>query len=187
MSAGKERRDPRRLRRSKRQLAGDASRSRAVGAVAGQVSQAAASFVLQVLAVRILGLAGFRVFALLYGLIILGSAIITGLVGNSHGARSFLAPHLLLDHPTAAASPRRSPLRGDRGHAAVAHPRFPRHSRTKRTARSRNSSGCTPRSSHGPHPPCMPRASGGTRGGSLGREIGRFVFAVPENQRSLSQ
>jgi O-antigen/teichoic acid export membrane protein len=54
-----------------------------VGAVAGQLSQAFGSFVLQVIAARALGAAGLGVFALLYGLILVTTAISSGLVGDS--------------------------------------------------------------------------------------------------------
>jgi O-antigen/teichoic acid export membrane protein len=53
------------------------------GAVSGQLSQALASFVLQALAARILGASGLGVFALLYGGIVLGTAVVSGFVGDS--------------------------------------------------------------------------------------------------------
>lgn len=58
-------------------------RGDAVAAVCAQLSQAAASFLLQVLAARELGAKGLGTFALLYGFIVLGTAISTGLVGDS--------------------------------------------------------------------------------------------------------
>jgi hypothetical protein len=56
---------------------------RIAGAVSAQLSQALASFALQVLAARELGARGLGTFALLYGSIVLGTAICTGLVGDS--------------------------------------------------------------------------------------------------------
>ncbi len=56
---------------------------RIAGAVCAQLSQASASFALQVLAARELGAKGLGTFALLYGSIVLGTAICTGLVGDS--------------------------------------------------------------------------------------------------------
>lgn len=55
----------------------------AVGALAGQVMQAGASFVLQVLAARELGPAGFGTFAFLFGGMVMATAVSTGLVGDS--------------------------------------------------------------------------------------------------------
>jgi O-antigen ligase/O-antigen/teichoic acid export membrane protein len=55
----------------------------AAGASAAQLAQALTSLVLQVAAARALGADGLGVFALLYGLIILATAITTGLVGDS--------------------------------------------------------------------------------------------------------
>jgi O-antigen/teichoic acid export membrane protein len=63
-------------------LRGGAS-GRVVGAVAGQLSQAFASFVLQVIAARTLGASGLGVFALLYGLLLVSTAVSSGLVGDS--------------------------------------------------------------------------------------------------------
>jgi O-antigen/teichoic acid export membrane protein len=54
-----------------------------LGAVAGQLSQALASFVLQVIAARALGASGLGVFALLYGFLLVASAVGNGLVGDS--------------------------------------------------------------------------------------------------------
>jgi O-antigen/teichoic acid export membrane protein len=61
-----------------RRLAG-----KAAGAVSGQLSQALGSFLLQALAARELGAAGLGMFALLYGAIVLGTAVSSGLIGDS--------------------------------------------------------------------------------------------------------
>ncbi|WP_197022240.1 hypothetical protein [Candidatus Blastococcus massiliensis] len=53
------------------------------GAVAGQVTQALAGLVLQVAAARFLGAAGLATFALGYGLVVLATAVCSGLVGDS--------------------------------------------------------------------------------------------------------
>jgi O-antigen/teichoic acid export membrane protein len=55
----------------------------ASGAVAGQVSQAMAGLVLQVAAARFLGAAGLATFALIYGLVVLVTAVASGMVGDS--------------------------------------------------------------------------------------------------------
>lgn len=55
----------------------------AVGALAGQGTLAAGSFVLQVVAARTLGPEDFGVFALLFGAIVMATAVSTGLVGDS--------------------------------------------------------------------------------------------------------
>jgi O-antigen/teichoic acid export membrane protein len=57
--------------------------TRAVGAVAAQLSQALASFALQFAAARTLGVVGLGKFAILYGGIVLGTAVCTGIVGDS--------------------------------------------------------------------------------------------------------
>src|SRR3954462_5201774 len=57
--------------------------ARVAGAVGAQLSQALASFALQVLAARLLGASGLGTFALLYGAIVIGTALCTGLVGDS--------------------------------------------------------------------------------------------------------
>lgn len=54
-----------------------------VGAMSGQVSQALASFGLQVVAARALGASGLGLFALLYGAIVLATALSSGLIGDS--------------------------------------------------------------------------------------------------------
>lgn len=59
------------------------SGKRAAGAVAGQLSQALASFALQLAVARVLGASGLGLFAVLYGAIVLGTAISTGMVGDS--------------------------------------------------------------------------------------------------------
>src|SRR3954471_24298786 len=58
-------------------------RRRATGAVAGQVSQAVAGLVLQVAAARFLGAAGLATFSLIYGAIVLVTAVSSGMVGDS--------------------------------------------------------------------------------------------------------
>ncbi|MCW2530179.1 MAG: conserved rane protein of unknown function [Pseudonocardiales bacterium] len=63
--------------------AGQSSGRRALGAIIGQFSQALASFVLQVAAAREMGAAGLAVFAVLYGAIVLATAVSAGLVGDS--------------------------------------------------------------------------------------------------------
>lgn len=57
-------------------------RSRAVGGIAAQGSQAMVSFVLQIVAVRALDLSGFGRFTVLYGFIVLATAIASGIVGD---------------------------------------------------------------------------------------------------------
>ena len=56
---------------------------RAVGGIGAQASQSGAAFVIQVLAARALGADGFATFALLYGAMIMATALSTGLVGDS--------------------------------------------------------------------------------------------------------
>jgi O-antigen/teichoic acid export membrane protein len=58
-------------------------RRAAAGAVLGQVTQAIAGLVLQAAAARYLGAAGFAAFALGYGLVVLATAVCSGLVGDS--------------------------------------------------------------------------------------------------------
>ena len=58
-------------------------RSRALGGVAAQGSQAAASFVLQILVLRLLGADGLGRFATLYAIIVLATAVSSGFVGDS--------------------------------------------------------------------------------------------------------
>ena len=55
----------------------------AVGAVGGQVTLAAGSFVLQLLVARSLGATGLGVFAMLFGCIVIATAVTSGLVGDS--------------------------------------------------------------------------------------------------------
>jgi O-antigen/teichoic acid export membrane protein len=57
--------------------------AKAAGAISGQVSQALASFVLQLIAARSLGASGLGMFAILYGAMVLGTAISSGLIGDS--------------------------------------------------------------------------------------------------------
>lgn len=54
-----------------------------VGAIAAQAAQSGGAFVLQVLASRTLGADGFATFALLYGAIVMATALTSGLVGDS--------------------------------------------------------------------------------------------------------
>ena len=62
---------------------GRLARRPASGAVTGQVTQALAGLVLQVAAARFLGAAGLATFALIYGLIVLVTAVTSGMVGDS--------------------------------------------------------------------------------------------------------
>lgn len=55
----------------------------ALGGIAAQCSQAGASFLLQILAVRLLGLEGLGVFATLYGIVIVATGVATGFIGDS--------------------------------------------------------------------------------------------------------
>ena len=55
----------------------------AVGAVAAQGAQALASFVLQVAVAKVLGISALGAFAILYGVVVLASATVTGFVGDS--------------------------------------------------------------------------------------------------------
>ncbi len=56
---------------------------RATAAVLGQGTQALAGLALQVVAARLLGAGGLAVFALGYGVLVLGTAVCSGLVGDS--------------------------------------------------------------------------------------------------------
>ena len=55
----------------------------AVGAVAAQAMQAFASFVLQIAVAHLLGIGGLGAFAILYGVVVLASGVVTGFVGDS--------------------------------------------------------------------------------------------------------
>lgn len=55
----------------------------AVAALGAQVSVAGGSFLIQVLAARELGAAGFGTFAILFGAVVMAAAVSTGLVGDS--------------------------------------------------------------------------------------------------------
>jgi O-antigen/teichoic acid export membrane protein len=55
----------------------------ALGAIGAQGMQALASFVLQVLVVKSLGLSGLGTFSILFGVIVLVTALLTGFVGDS--------------------------------------------------------------------------------------------------------
>ena len=59
------------------------SSRRAVGAMSGQISQALASFALQVAAAHTMGPAGLGLFAFLFGAIGAATAVSTGMVGDS--------------------------------------------------------------------------------------------------------
>lgn len=59
------------------------ARARALGAIGAQVSQTSNSFVLQLVAARELGSDVFGVFALLFGAIVMATAISSGLIGDS--------------------------------------------------------------------------------------------------------
>ena len=59
------------------------SRWSVAGAVAAQFSQALGSFLLQILAARLLGKEGLAVFAVLFGLVVVGTAVVSGFVGDS--------------------------------------------------------------------------------------------------------
>ncbi len=59
------------------------SRWSVVGAVSAQFSQALGSFLLQVMAARLLGKEGLAVFAVLFGLVVVGTAVVSGFVGDS--------------------------------------------------------------------------------------------------------
>jgi O-antigen/teichoic acid export membrane protein len=61
----------------------DLLRRRAVAAVVGQGTQAVAGLALQVAAARVLGAGGLAVFALVYGTLVLVTAVCSGLVGDS--------------------------------------------------------------------------------------------------------
>jgi O-antigen/teichoic acid export membrane protein len=56
---------------------------RVAGAVSAQFSQALGSFLLQILAARLLGKEGLAVFAVLFGLVVVGTAVVSGFVGDS--------------------------------------------------------------------------------------------------------
>jgi O-antigen/teichoic acid export membrane protein len=66
----------------------------ASGAVAGQVTQALAGLVLQVAAARFLGAAGLATFALVYGLVVLATAVASGMVGDSLTVLDRTAPRI---------------------------------------------------------------------------------------------
>src|SRR6478752_8997892 len=54
-----------------------------LGGISAQLSQALGSLVLQVVAARMLGADGLGAFAVLYGVIIMATAVCTGFVGDS--------------------------------------------------------------------------------------------------------
>src|SRR5688500_5453478 len=66
----------------------------ASGAVTGQVTQALAGLVLQVAAARFLGAAGLATFALIYGLVVLVTAVASGMVGDSLTVLDRAAPRV---------------------------------------------------------------------------------------------
>lgn len=55
----------------------------AAAAIASQGTQAGASFILQILVLRLLGIDDYGRFAVLYGVIVLAMAVVSGLVGDS--------------------------------------------------------------------------------------------------------
>ncbi len=57
--------------------------SRALGALLAQGAQAGVSFVLQVLVARLLGIEELGRFAILYGVIVIATGIVSGVVGDS--------------------------------------------------------------------------------------------------------
>lgn len=67
----------------KRVLRVPLKRATALGAVAASFSQALGSFTLQLFAARALGAAGLGLFALIYSVIVMASAVSTGLIGDS--------------------------------------------------------------------------------------------------------
>lgn len=64
-------------------MAGGAVRSPALGAILAQGTQAGISFVLQVLVARVLGVEELGRFAILYGVIVVLTGVVTGVVGDS--------------------------------------------------------------------------------------------------------
>lgn len=62
---------------------GDRVKGRALSAVSAQAAQAIVSFALQIVVARLLGIDQLGRFAILYGIIIVATAVITGLVGDS--------------------------------------------------------------------------------------------------------
>ncbi|MFZ4809870.1 MAG: hypothetical protein ACOYL9_00860 [Ilumatobacteraceae bacterium] len=64
-------------------LAWSPERTRVVGAATAQFSQALGSVLLQILAARLLGSSGLATFAVLYGIIVVATAIVSGFVGDS--------------------------------------------------------------------------------------------------------
>lgn len=60
-----------------------ASKVRSSGSLVVQLAQAFGSFALQILVLRALGVDGLAVFAVLYGLLVLSSAVVGGFVGDS--------------------------------------------------------------------------------------------------------
>lgn len=56
---------------------------KAVGAVIAQAAQAAIGLLLQILVARLLGIEEYGRFAILYGVVIVATAVVTGLVGDS--------------------------------------------------------------------------------------------------------
>lgn len=57
--------------------------AKALGAMIAQSSQAAISLTLQILVARLLGIAEYGRFAILYGFVILAAGLVTGLIGDS--------------------------------------------------------------------------------------------------------
>ena len=69
--------------RNENAAVGAPTRSRAFGGIAAQGSQALASFALQFVAARYLGLHGLGEFAVLFGVIVVATAVSSGFVGDS--------------------------------------------------------------------------------------------------------
>src|SRR5690606_20718302 len=74
---------PGRMRRRRRREGDQRMKGKAVGAIAAQSVQALISFALQVLVARLLGIDDYGRFALLYGVVVLATGVVTGLVGDS--------------------------------------------------------------------------------------------------------
>jgi len=55
----------------------------AAGAIAAQAAQAAISLALQILVARLLGIADYGRFAILYGVVVVASGVVTGLIGDT--------------------------------------------------------------------------------------------------------
>ena len=56
---------------------------KALGAVIAQAAQAGIGLLLQILVARLLGIDEYGRFAILYGVVIVATAVVTGLIGDS--------------------------------------------------------------------------------------------------------